>query len=110
MLGDEEAADLLCELVCRWPSCKSKQLTALHVACWFNIENIVGVLAPKGNLAPHVIPYRTIGTPLHLACKLQRRGIAKILLDSGAKTCEEDALGRTPLHIACQVGAHDLVA
>lgn len=71
--------------------------TALHIACNFQLENIVKLLVEKGiELDTH--DYDNELTPLIYAVTLNNVNISKFLLKSGANPNLQDFTGNTVLH------------
>lgn len=82
---------------------------ALGLACFFKHEMTARYLIEKG--ADPNSPSRNDQrvTPLHSAVASNEPGIAKALLDAGARTDVRQQGGYTPLHGAAANGNHELV-
>ena len=61
--------------------------TALHLAVHYGLDNVVMVLLPQAGAALHYAagPRRRTLTPLHTACDVGSRIMAKLLLQYGAR-------------------------
>lgn len=105
VLGDEELALLLEQLVPLVPVYTDAKLTPLHIACQQQREDLVRVLAarvPRGTL--DTVAGGEAGTPLHVARRLHDVRVARALVGFGANVDAKDAAARTPLVAACREG------
>ena len=66
--------------------------TALHLAVYFNLENVASLLLPHAGEALHSTSCANClrRTPFHLACDLGRRTMAMLLLRHGANVNDRD--------------------
>lgn len=81
---------------------KAKSLFAKYIITNNQISVAKNFFGNKLN--NHFILDKNYQTPLHWAANLDRKGIAKILLDRGAYVGAPDINGNTPLHLAIASG------
>lgn len=72
--------------------------TMLHVACMFNLNNVVKFLIEHGLNIDHVDTLQM--TPLHWACKKGNLEMVKLLVKHGAITNSKDIQEQTPIDTA----------
>ncbi|CAJ0552624.1 Ff.00g007020.m01.CDS01 [Fusarium sp. VM40] len=85
-----------------------KEPRPLHVAASLGLTNIVRRLLYEADLDPNE-PAGNGFTALHLACILDRKETAKLLLDNGADLGAKDENGLTALHVASMLEHRELV-
>ncbi|XP_044253165.1 ankyrin repeat domain-containing protein 27-like [Tribolium madens] len=82
-------------------SCNIDGFTPLHFAAKYGRIELLRILLDSGAL-PNLKTYKTLQTPLHLACINQQLSVVKELVKCG--NCEVDSQdynGNTPLYYAC---------
>ena len=108
-----EASSQALMAVKRWSEQKEysqevpKQMTRLHLAAYFGVEDVVRLLLDQG---ADVMTAASNGwTPLHWASSNGHVDVAQLLLDRGADLTAADRNGGTPLHGASLNGHVDVV-
>lgn len=92
-----------CELLIKFgidvnARCKTGE-TALHIACNFELVNIVELLLANG-ANPNIQDWEHEFTPLHYAVGLNNRQIIKLLLDNKVDVNLQDIVANTVVHYA----------
>jgi Ankyrin repeats (3 copies) len=87
---------------------KARCQTPLHIAAWFDREDLAPVLLAAGADVNARDQYGD--RPLHVAADYGHAAVARALLEGGAEVDARGANGRTPLHAAAQgiTGASDI--
>ena len=74
--------------------------TMLHLAALLGHADMLMVLLERTGAKPDILNAQ-LATPLHLACKNNKEGVAKFLIESGVDVNIQDEHGQTPLLICC---------
>lgn len=88
------------------PKKNARQVTPLHLAAWYNVENIAQMLI-EGKANINARDYNG-ETPLEYAASSNAINVTKKLLNKGAKAKSRRWKQRSPLHIAAAHGAREV--
>eukprot|EP00168_Porphyra_purpurea_P021407 TRINITY_DN9507_c0_g1_i1.p2 TRINITY_DN9507_c0_g1~~TRINITY_DN9507_c0_g1_i1.p2 ORF type:complete len:220 (-),score=20.74 TRINITY_DN9507_c0_g1_i1:70-729(-) len=107
--GIAEAVELLLKAGCDFTIPNLEGMTAFHVACAGDEEEVVLRLLEVATLDPsHKTTIHGLG-PLHIAARSGSCAVLELLLAAGVTPVDDtDSYGRTALHIAAKSGQEDI--